>query len=71
MLILNTNDAASEAGQLTHELHGKFSQENNRCHQTVLNSAINGACSHAMGSENKTEALNIVNIAVKYQGQHS
>lgn len=29
MLILNANEAVSEAGQLTHELHRKFSYENN------------------------------------------
>lgn len=29
MLILNANDAVSEAGQLTDELHRKFSYENN------------------------------------------
>lgn len=51
MLILHANDAVSEAGQLTDELQTKFSQENNRRHWTVLNSAINDACSHAAGNE--------------------
>lgn len=54
-LILNANEAVSEAGQLTHELHRKFSYENNTWHWTLLNAAINGVHSHAMGNESKTK----------------
>ena len=55
MLILNANDAVSEAGQLTDELHRRFSYENNTWHWTLLNTAINSACSHARGNESKTK----------------
>lgn len=55
MLVLNANDALSEAGQLTDELHRKFSYKHNTRHQTLLNTAVNGVCSHAMGNESKTK----------------
>lgn len=55
MLILNANDAISEAGQLTDELNRKFSCESNTQHRILLTTAINGVCSHALGNENETK----------------
>lgn len=67
MLTLNANDAVRESRRLTDELCRIFSLENNSCHRTALKLARNDAWSRAMGSGSKT----IVNIAVKYRGQHS
>lgn len=55
MLILNANDAVSEAGQLTDELTESFLKKIIVATGQVLNSAGNDACSPAVGNKRKTK----------------